>query len=99
MPTLFKAVDCHIKGIKCDACTWRDDTVEFKDFKQYLNKQCPVCGRSLLTPYDYAVCKNAILLHRIVNIIAFPGHIIRYMFSKSYRKNTYTTKIELQGRE
>jgi hypothetical protein len=40
-------------GIKCDHCTYRDDSVLSSDYINWLNKPCPECGENLLTEADF----------------------------------------------
>jgi hypothetical protein len=51
-PVTFK-----VAGIKCDTegCNFKDDTVKQEDYKQWLNKPCPLCGANLLTQADYNI--------------------------------------------
>jgi hypothetical protein len=53
----MKAAALILKGIQCDApgCTYRDDDAVFSE--EWLNKPCPLCGASLLTPEDLAFIK------------------------------------------
>lgn len=48
----------EISGIKCDTphCNYREDGVKFKDYPNWINKRCPVCGRNLLTQTEYDQC-------------------------------------------
>lgn len=48
-------IQAEIFGIQCDAtaCDYRDDNVKREEYPDYLNKPCPKCGESLLTPEDY----------------------------------------------
>ncbi len=46
-----------IYGIKCDCCGWKDDNVEFKDYRKYLNRKCYRCGTILLTNKEMFQCK------------------------------------------
>ena len=64
MANLF---NLNIKGLKCDTpgCTYRDETIEAKDYEQYINTKCPYCGGILLTKADYKLVKK---LERRVNI-------------------------------
>lgn len=89
MPTIFKAVDYKISGIKCDHCNYSDDSVQYEEYPEYVNEPCPDCGNNLLTIDDYNKCKSIIRLLTIYNIIVFPVHFVRYLFSKEYR-NTNT---------
>ncbi len=47
-----------ISGIKCDNCSYKDDSVKFEDYLEWLNKPCPDCGENLLTQKDYDYCIN-----------------------------------------
>lgn len=57
-----------ISGIKCDneACDYRDDSVQFVDYPQWLDKECPNCGDNLLTQEDYDTCLYFINLSKII---------------------------------
>lgn len=96
MPTLFKAIEYKITGIKCDHCTYRDNSVQYKDYPKYLYRPCPECGHSLLTEGDYATCKKAIWEIRVFNVLGFPYHFFKYITSKEYRQLSTTSKIEFQ---
>ena len=60
-------MDLGIEGIKCDAegCDYEDMSIAWGTTPEeilavndeYLNKPCPKCGASLLTPEDHAVIK------------------------------------------
>ncbi|ENK0558023.1 hypothetical protein AB2T19_002832 [Clostridium botulinum] len=64
-----QAVELNIKGIKCDNpdCDYRNDKVEFKDYKNWLNKPCPKCGSNLLTKEDLEMTKSLINVANIAN--------------------------------
>lgn len=70
----MQAIDYKIKGIKCDNpdCDFRDETVEYKDYKNWLNKPCPKCGSNLLTQKDLETIKAIIKLVKIINWITKP---------------------------
>lgn len=67
-----KALELNIGGIKCDnaACDFRNDNVENKDYKKWLNKPCPKCGENLLTKADYRSTKFLIILVNAINFIS-----------------------------
>lgn len=46
-----KQNELEISGIKCDnpSCDYSDMSVKFEDYKDWLNKPCPLCGENLLT--------------------------------------------------
>lgn len=52
---MAKAAELKISGIKCDnpKCDYKDDTVKFEDYKDWVNKPCPKCGANLLTEIDF----------------------------------------------
>lgn len=70
----MKAANLMIKGIKYDNpnCDFMDNTVEFKDYKDWLNKPCPKCGENLLTQKDLDAVKALIKITNIVNWIMKP---------------------------
>lgn len=49
-------VDIVASGIKCDAsgCDYREEVVALDAYESYVDRPCPKCGASLLTPEDYA---------------------------------------------
>lgn len=55
-----KPATAIVMGIKCDnpKCDFVDTTITYEDYKQYINKPCPLCGQNLLTQHDYDVCKT-----------------------------------------
>lgn len=65
------ALKLDIKGIKCDNCDFKDTSVRFEDYNEWLNKPCPKCGANLLTWEDFISTKALILAVDIINKI-FP---------------------------
>lgn len=57
-----------IKGIKCDnpKCSYRDNSVEFDDYPNWVNKPCPLCGCNLLTEKDYKFCKRLVFIGNLL---------------------------------
>lgn len=51
-----------VTGIKCDneSCDYKDDSVTFDQYPDYLNKPCPKCGANLLTQEDLDTAKTLI---------------------------------------
>ena len=68
-------MDVIISGIKCDHCHYRDDDVQFSEYEQYINKPCPLCGRSLLTQKEYDDC---ILIYKRVEYLKRLSHKLRW---------------------
>lgn len=51
---MSNSLKMNVGGIKCDneKCDFKDMSVLFEDYDQWLNKPCPKCGRNLLTKRD-----------------------------------------------
>jgi len=54
------------KGLKCDHCDYRDDTVERYQYESMINRACPECGENLLTLEDY---NNVLVLENAVKSV------------------------------
>ena len=80
-----------ISGIKCDnpECDFRDDSVKYEDYPNWLNKPCPKCGQNLLTKEDYKVCRFLVYLAKLSNIYN------KFPFSGKEKKAKI--KFELNG--
>lgn len=52
--------DVIISGIKCDnpECGFKDMTIKFEDYPEWVNKSCPWCGENLLTKRCYKKIKK-----------------------------------------
>lgn len=63
-----------VSGLKCDNkdCDYKNDSIQFKDYKRYINKGCPKCGMILLTKKEYRLCKFLIVATKLINKF-FPG--------------------------
>ena len=96
--SMFKFFDYEIRGIKCDSCDWKDESVNKKDYHKFLNTPCPVCGENVLTKQDYTFTKYLIIFSNILNVVVFPYHITLYLFSKKYRMKFVIAKIEMDGK-
>jgi hypothetical protein len=49
-----------ISGLKCDNCTWRNDSVPFSDYQACIGMPCPKCGNNILTQKEYDDCVRMI---------------------------------------
>ena len=67
-----KAIELNIGGIKCDnaECDFRDNNIQHKDYKKWLNKPCPKCGENLFTKADYRNTKFLVALVNVINFIS-----------------------------
>lgn len=65
----------HFKvgGIKCDTphCNYKDMSVKYEDYPDYIGKPCPICGSNLLTQADYDSIKfmEKLMSNPILNAI------------------------------
>lgn len=65
-----------ISGLKCDNCTWRDDSITFSDYPDYIGKPCPTCWSNLLTQKEYDDCLKIInRVERVERIL----HALRWL--------------------
>jgi hypothetical protein len=83
-------ISMNIVGIKCDHCTWHDNSVRFEDYNAWLNKPCPVCGHNLLTEIDLKTAKKMLVVTRFIN---------RYFGWMAYflPKDVYRSEIHMNG--
>lgn len=63
----MKNIEFISSGIKCDNenCNFKDESVEFNQYNDWINKPCPLCGSNLLTERDY---QNVLHLLKFVEI-------------------------------
>ena len=85
----MKAINLNIHGIQCDnsACDYRDESVEYRDYKKWLNKPCPMCGANLLTSKDLMAIKKLTIISDIINFFIKPKK----------DAETVTVKAEMNG--
>jgi hypothetical protein len=84
-----KIINFKVSGIKCDVpgCTFLDTTIKVKEYKDWLNKPCPLCGAPLLTEKDYQAVKWIQFVERFFNC---PGilqvtNLVLWIFGKNKR--------------
>ena len=67
-----------ITGIKCDTphCNYKDDTIQFEDYPNWVNKPCPLCGRNLLTQSEY---EQSIKLIKTIGQMNKVFHSLRWL--------------------
>ncbi len=64
-----EAILLNIRGIKCDHCDYKDETIPAGEYEQWLNKPCPKCGANLLTQEDYDLTIALIGATKILNAV------------------------------
>ncbi len=92
-----------ISGIKCDFCTWRDDSIQFEDYPKYINASCPECKNSpLLTSEEY---EKSSLMYKAVEIAGKINNVIKWLNPLHYwrlltgkKAKLYRTKKEFKYR-
>ena len=68
-----EAIKLNFGGLQCDnpTCVYRDDSVKREDYEASVNKPCPECGESLLTPEGYKKVlemeKKAEIMNNFIN--------------------------------
>src|ERR1035437_3466432 len=82
----WRTIVPDVHGIKCDTCSWRDDSVQFSEYEKYLKEDCPNCGMPLLTMTDYLTTKKILRRVFITNIIFAPIYILWVLAFKNNRK-------------
>lgn len=87
-----------ISGLKCDHCDYRDDSVQFSEYKESIGKPCPKCGNSLLTQEEYDNClkyyKGVNVYNKIGNVLKWfnPFHYWRLIFGDRRLEHSMTIK-------
>lgn len=59
-------------GLKCDntTCDYTDPSVTIEQLAFHINRKCPKCGESLLTPEDYARTQTVIATADFINTLS-----------------------------
>lgn len=72
-------------GLQCDSpsCDWTDETVEVKDYKQWLNAPCPKCGENVLTQEDLDSVLKVMEMVDLINALPEEGFEEFMEWSKS----------------
>lgn len=67
-------IEFNIEGIKCDnpTCDYKDMSVDYTDYPNWVNKPCPKCGENLLTEADYKLVKDFIDVAELINAMQLP---------------------------
>jgi len=67
--TTENIADLLVSGLKCDneACDYEDFDAKLEDYESYLNKPCPKCGESLLTPEDMETVNVLVKMTAMLN--------------------------------
>lgn len=92
-------IEFEIKGIKCDNCDYRDDSVHFHDYPEYVDRPCPLCQHNLLTIKEYNDCLKQYTLverlNRVGNVLKWinPLYYWRLIFGDNRRKTQVTVKF------
>lgn len=82
-----------ICGIKCDFCDYRDESVPYENYPQYINRPCPCCGAPLLTEDDYAFCQTMMAYVEAINESDMPGSgedtVVRFELNGTGKAKVY----------
>ena len=91
--------DIKIMGLKCDnpQCDWRDTTIKFAEYPQWLNAPCPKCGANVLTQEDFdkamQLYNNPPLDPWYIRVIKSPFIVFGKWILKKYIRLIYQTSI------
>lgn len=85
MKNIFTAI--ALRGVRCDNCSWRDNTVSSKEYKYWINKPCPKCDANILTLADYKTVRRTKILITILNITLLPWILVLWLKYKITSKN------------
>jgi len=86
-------MELNIYGLKCDKCTWRDDTITFDEYPQNIGRGCPECGTNLLTQKEYKACLRMYQFVRIINALKWLSpfyYLRRFVFKRNTRPEHHT---------
>jgi len=61
-----KNIEIEDTGLQCDNCDWKDKSITFDIYKNWIDKPCPKCGENVLTEEDYT---NAETLRNAIDIL------------------------------
>jgi len=69
-----KLLNITVSGVKCDTdgCDYHDDSVQLKDYEQWINKPCPKCQANLLTEADYGTVQAVLAATAEINALGLP---------------------------
>ena len=80
-----------ISGIKCDSCNFKNDSVSYENYANWVNKPCPDCGANLLTEEDMELCKALFAGFKTLNVKKVDS------FTKPAPKGSTLIKISMNG--
>ena len=60
-------IEAKYSGIICDHCGLKLPEVQFEEYIDYVNKECPDCGHNLLTKEDYLGCLKILKYVNVIN--------------------------------
>lgn len=87
----MQALTFNVSGLKCDnpECNYKDETIQYSEYKNYINYPCPCCGSPLLTKKDYRLVKRFELFTKIFNKV--------FRCKENSNENLATIKYEFNG--
>lgn len=85
---MYKLFAIEPRGIKCDnpKCDFVNMSVEFVDYKKWIDKPCPKCGENLLTKECYI--KNMKAVNKAKKLNGFLNAILPESLKKEMVKDT-----------
>ena len=96
-------MELNITGLKCDHCDYRDDEVQFSEYKDSIGKPCPKCGENLLTQTEYEQCLK---LYEVTEKLNKAGNILKWLNPFQYwrlltgdKRETYSLEVKYPNRK
>lgn len=86
-------VDLRTNGLICDNenCDWKDTSITFEEFNNWVKAPCPKCGQEVLSVQDF---KNTVIAHTVVHI--FNSMTVDQLESFGITGNTVGDRISKQ---
>lgn len=90
----MEIISTSVSGIKCDTpeCDYANMEVQYVDYPNWLNRECPNCGNNLLTEKDF----NA--LNRMLRIISFVNNLGKFRKDKGEKRVKVRAEMNGTGR-
>lgn len=62
-----EVIQIRTGGLKCDnkSCNWKDTSIPFEEFSNWVNASCPKCGEIVLSVKDF---ENVVKVNTIVSM-------------------------------
>lgn len=98
---IIRAVKLDVIGLKCDTnhCGYREEgrVLTYKYIRENIDRPCPMCGASLLTPEDAHSTMLLKAITTITNIALFPWMLITLPIRIFMKDKDARMSVEMNG--